>query len=330
MLTKKKQKVNYSIMEAKNFIQLHIDFLNNLDVTDYNIYILKDGKPKIIKEKGTPFKENLKKILFKFKTEQKNKVLVEKSDVWKLFENFSMNVPTVSADSNEAEEVIDRIFSLTETMHDALSHQPDKKSFKIAADANRLIAKFIEHNPSVIELTVHSLKKDITTVIHTRNVQLLVSNFAYFLGFNDLKLRVIVNGAFFHDVGKIKIPDNILKKQGKLNNEEFKIMKNHPIYGYELLKKNNLGQYATMALNHHEFLDGTGYPNAKEGSSIGYQARIIQICDIFEALTGLRPYREPMPVFKALDLLKKNFVDIGKINTKLFEEFLHFLKMNKK
>jgi HD-GYP domain-containing protein (c-di-GMP phosphodiesterase class II) len=312
----------------REFVQLHIDLLKNLNVKNCNIYILSKNVPKLIKKKGEPLRKNLMDKLQKYKTEEKNKVLIEKNDVWETFKYFNLNIPVVSKNPEIQREAIDRVFSLTETMYEALMADPKKENFKIAAETNRIIAKFIEYNPSIVKLTVSTLKKDVSTIIHTRNVQILVSGFVFFLGITGQRLKNFVNGAFFHDIGKLKIENEILKKPGKLSSDEFEIMKNHTVYGYEILKKNNLGEYAVMALNHHEYLDGSGYPNAKEDKEISFHARVIQICDIFEALTGLRPYRTPMGIFEALELIKSNFVETGKIDEDLYEKFLHYLKNN--
>ncbi len=109
-----------------------------------------------------------------------------------------------------------------------------------------------------------------------------------------------------HDIGKITIPDHILKKPGKLTDEEWVIMQNHTINGYQILrsadKYSNLAEYA---LTHHERWDGQGYPKGLEGEEIPLFSRIICISDAFEAMTSDRPYRKAMPLEDAVEELKR-------------------------
>jgi diguanylate cyclase (GGDEF)-like protein/PAS domain S-box-containing protein len=110
-----------------------------------------------------------------------------------------------------------------------------------------------------------------------------------------------------HDIGKITIPDNILKKPGKLTDEEWVIMKNHSINGYQILrsadKYSNLADYA---LTHHERWDGSGYPKGLAGEDIPLFSRIIHISDAFEAMTSDRPYRKAMKVQEAIEEICKH------------------------
>lgn len=111
-----------------------------------------------------------------------------------------------------------------------------------------------------------------------------------------------------HDVGKIGIPDDILLKPGKLNEEEWVIMRQHPHIGADLLAGSNcelLELARVIALNHHERWDGSGYPNGLRGEEIPLVGRIIAICDVFDALTSVRPYKQAWSVEETLSHLRK-------------------------
>jgi putative two-component system response regulator len=115
-------------------------------------------------------------------------------------------------------------------------------------------------------------------------------------GFNldDKECELILNASPMHDVGKIGIPDRVLLKPGKLDAEEWEIMKTHSAIGAQILSrgKHKLTNMAkTIALCHHEKWDGSGYPNGISGSSIPLTARIVSIADCFDALTSQRPYK---------------------------------------
>lgn len=117
----------------------------------------------------------------------------------------------------------------------------------------------------------------------------------------------IALGGFLHDLGKIGVPDAILNKADRLTDEEYAVIKTHPEIGNRLLSEHPLADLARAAIHaHHETPDGTGYPLGLSGSDIPLDARIVGICDAFDAMTSNRPYRRGMPVEKALSILEEN------------------------
>ena len=119
-------------------------------------------------------------------------------------------------------------------------------------------------------------------------------------------IEAVRNAAPMHDVGKIGIPDKILLKPGPLEEDEWKIMKQHTTIGADILKGSKayfVRQGATIALTHHERWDGTGYPRGLKGKKIPLLGRIIAIADVFDALTTKRPYKEPYTTKEALDII---------------------------
>ena len=113
-------------------------------------------------------------------------------------------------------------------------------------------------------------------------------------------------GGFLHDLGKIGIPDAILNKKGKLTEYEYEVIKTHPDIGAKLIELHPLSHFAIEAISyHHERPDGMGYPNGLKKEKIPLVARIVGICDAFDAMTSTRPYREGMPIEKALAILQE-------------------------
>jgi len=106
-----------------------------------------------------------------------------------------------------------------------------------------------------------------------------------------------------HDIGKLTIPTEILNKGGKLSENEYKLVKEHSRYGYEIIKRvEYFIPIADIVLQHHERLDGSGYPLGLKDDEILLEARVIAVCDVFEAMTSHRPYR---PAFKVEEVLKE-------------------------
>lgn len=114
------------------------------------------------------------------------------------------------------------------------------------------------------------------------------------LNMSKAKLTNLGYAAGFHDIGKINVPDEILNKPGKLTNEEFEYIKKHPADGAAIIENTFLKDCALAILQHHERLDGSGYPNKLKGDEISLEGKIIAVVDTYDAMTSDRPYRKGM------------------------------------
>lgn len=146
--------------------------------------------------------------------------------------------------------------------------------------------------------------QDDYTFAHSVNVCVLSLMTGITLGFNNEELADLGVGALLHDLGKVKIPDGILNKPGKLTSEEFSIIKMHTTYGYNLIlnAKNFNNTHALIAYQHHESFDGSGYPLGIKEEEFIEQAQIISITDKFDALTADRVYRKSFPPHEAYEM----------------------------
>ncbi|MCA9839318.1 MAG: HD-GYP domain-containing protein [Trueperaceae bacterium] len=126
------------------------------------------------------------------------------------------------------------------------------------------------------------------------------------LGLSDSKAEELRTASAFHDIGKLMIPEDILDKPGLLNNNERARVEAHTLYGYEMLRDSShqlMEQAALIALHHHEKVDGSGYPYGLNSDEIPLYARIVSVCDVFDALSTDRAYREALPEKKVMELL---------------------------
>jgi len=125
------------------------------------------------------------------------------------------------------------------------------------------------------------------------------------LGMSERKMVQVRRGALLHDIGKMGIPDQILLKPGSLNDEEWRIMKMHPVYAYDMLSPI---EFLRPALDipycHHEKWDGSGYPRGLKGVQIPLSARVFAVVDVWDALRSDRPYRTKWSVSKVVDHIK--------------------------
>ena len=149
--------------------------------------------------------------------------------------------------------------------------------------------------------------RDKETEGHSRRVVQLTVDLSQAMGVDKAALKYITYGAMLHDIGKMGIPDVILRKPGQLTAEEWEIIRQHPGMAYDLLK--NIGYLKTaldIPYSHHENWDGSGYPQGLKGADIPLPARIFRVVDAWDALTTDRPYRAAWPVNQVIDYLKEN------------------------
>ncbi len=135
--------------------------------------------------------------------------------------------------------------------------------------------------------------KDMATAAHTWRVVLYARALSEALGLDEARIERVSVGAALHDVGKIDVPDAILKKPGRLTDDEFAEIRNHTVYGYDRLRR--MGIEDPVVLNlvrwHHERLDGSGYPDGLKDQDIPPGPRYFAVVDTFDAMTSVRPYR---------------------------------------
>jgi len=179
--------------------------------------------------------------------------------------------------------------------------------------------------PAILRTFATISSKDYSTVIHSVNVMALTLSYAFFTGLSLRDTKRLGLTALLHDVGKTGIPTEILSAPRKLTAEEFEIIKSHPTIGGRLIRDvNRLGDdIALGALEHHEKLDGSGYPLGTK--KISFSGQVIGIVDGYEALTNEeRPYRRAKDPMDTLKLIKDD-VEAGKFNRRLFEKFCYSL-----
>ncbi|OGO19094.1 MAG: hypothetical protein A2Z15_06625 [Chloroflexi bacterium RBG_16_50_11] len=157
---------------------------------------------------------------------------------------------------------------------------------------------------NAISLVVGS--RDPYTAGHQRRVAELARAIAREIGLSDWQVTGVYVAGLLHDVGKVSVPSEILSKPGKINANEFDIIKNHCRVGHDILQKIDFPWPVTrVVLQHHERLDGSGYPEGLAGSDIILEARILGVADVVEAMSSHRPYRPALGLDSALDEIKR-------------------------
>jgi putative nucleotidyltransferase with HDIG domain len=173
--------------------------------------------------------------------------------------------------------------------------------------ADLVAAEDIFLGSHVRALTVRLADKDAYTERHTRRVALLAVQVGEELGLSASRLRTLAIGGLVHDIGKLSVPDAILKKPAALDDDEYEVVQEHPELGSKLL--NELGGFPQavrdLVRNHHERLDGTGYPRGLYSDAIDLDTRILSVCDVYDALISKRVYRPAWSHDEAMALLRR-------------------------
>lgn len=176
--------------------------------------------------------------------------------------------------------------------------------------------------PGLYKLFSSLQSKDDYTFRHNIAVGILSNLIGKWIKLNDSELAQLTLAATLHDVGKVKIPMELLNKKGKLEPSELELMKKHAIFGYEMLK-DTVGlshRQALVALQHHERNDGSGYPFGILGDKIDLFSRIVAVADVFHAVSSDRPYRNASPFYETLKLMHHN--SFGEFDPRIIHVFM--------
>lgn len=193
------------------------------------------------------------------------------------------------------------------TLNDARKKLADQAAW-LAEEVRKATHEVVERErETVIRLSRAAEFRDPETGAHILRMAHFSQIIARGMGLSESDQYLLLEAAPMHDIGKVGIADKILLKPGRLEPEEFEIMKRHATIGYELLQGSSsrvLQAGAEIARGHHEKFDGSGYPQGLQGEDIPIFSRIVAVADVFDALTSERPYKKAWDVEAAVDFLK--------------------------
>ena len=182
----------------------------------------------------------------------------------------------------------------------------------------------LDQAESVIFSLAHAIEaRDHFTEQHVQRVADNAVLLARRIGFDEQTLESVHHGGILHDIGKIGVPDSVLNKPGRLTEDEFEVMKRHPLIGFQICEPlKSLAGALPLIRYHHEKLDGSGYPDGLKDDEIPVSSRIMAITDIYDALTSDRAYRKSMGHDRAAEILRGDAA-AGKLDSDLVEIFLN-------
>lgn len=177
---------------------------------------------------------------------------------------------------------------------------------EIFADTMKLFDRENNTTYSLLHMLQNMRQYDDLTYAHCMNVAMICNLFAGWLRFSPEETKIATMSGLLHDIGKLAIPDQIIKKPDKLTDQEYTIIKKHTIEGYNILKKQNISDHIkNAALMHHERCDGCGYPFGLPENKIDKFAKIVAIADVYDAMTAARVYRGPLCPFTVIEIFEK-------------------------
>ena len=232
-------------------------------------------------------------------TSKKEKITEKATKKENKASNFVKEVEKAKKIFDESKQLQKRIFD------DALNGREIELSSVVEVTDQAIDTIF--NNPDALACIINIRQKDEYLLEHSVSVSILITIFARFLKIKKSIVRQLAVGAFLHDVGKIMVPEEVLNKPGKLTDDEFTVMKTHVNHSIAIIEKTEgISEISLeVAALHHEKLNGMGYPRQISKENITKYGRMIAICDIFDALTATRVYKEGYSHIKAFSILRK-------------------------
>ena len=218
------------------------------------------------------------------------------------------------------------VVKLRGTLNRIVDGNPDAD---LETTAKKIMGDLImpEGSLPIFDLLSNLRRFDDVCYVHSLNVALLAGLLAEWLGCSPKEIALAQQCGLYHDIGKLTIPSEIITKPGKLTDEEYEIICNHPVAGYEILKEMNANPHVlNAALQHHQKVDGTGYPTPFNPKKIDPYARLIALVDIYYAITSERPYRGMICPFKVIRMFEDE--GIQKYDAGMYTVFLKHIADN--
>ena len=213
----------------------------------------------------------------------------------------------ISDESLSMDEKTEIVYESTTALSSNIYENPTAiENVQVAQEIVNPILKSVLHSEDTIASYIKIIEYDYYTHTHSLNVSIYALCLGVKLGLSEGDLKDLGRAALLHDLGKSQIAHSIVNKNGSLTREEYEHMQMHPILGYEVAQKIGITNKNILdgIRHHHEKIDGVGYPDKLKGKEIGVFPRIIGICDIFDALTSRRAYKNAMKSYDALHLMK--------------------------
>jgi HD-GYP domain-containing protein (c-di-GMP phosphodiesterase class II) len=310
-----KTKLNY----AKFYNTFDISSLRVEDAIPFDLYIKRDKDHTIILEAGTLISEKLYSKLKK----QENLYLDKKDEEKRVLSCKTLKY-YIRYNSDNVEKRLQLLYEVNDKLFKSfLFNEDDKIDVECVTLIVKSIIFLVKHDTKILKHTIPLFRNADTMPNHSLHVSMYSVKIGNLLHYNDNELLQLGTAALLLDIGNKKVDSDILNKDSKLTKEEAQKVHRHIQYSIDILKNNYINNpyIIDAVMNHHERYDGTGYPSKKEQEEISVYASILAICDVFDALTSIRPHRKELSSFDSLKMMLKDKSMINQFN----HNYIHLL-----
>jgi putative nucleotidyltransferase with HDIG domain len=212
--------------------------------------------------------------------------------------------------------------SANRIMRNLLAYPDDKEYMQMAVEIAESTVDLFLGDPKAFHALVLCASHKYYTYSHSVDVMIYSIGLGQKMGFSRSHLKRLAGGALLHDIGKSKIPIEVIAKEGPLSEKEYALMKQHPLFGEEILRELGVNDslMIDVVLHHHERLDGSGYPHGLKAGAISTEAQLVFVADVFAALSTHRSYQNAKKTFEALSIMKNEMA--GQFDEKLLKPFI--------
>lgn len=298
-------------------------------VCNHDIYLLTNGQYVLYRAAHLPFTSADKQRLEDARIKAVYILCESNKDLRKFFETNLSNI--IENKKIDTKKKADILYKCASGIAQDIFENPNNKeaiggSKNVVNNTIRLLAKGSDAFIQMISLSSH----DYYTYTHCVNVMTFSIGILSAMGVKDPQvLKEAGMGALLHDIGKAKIPLEVLNKPGPLNEEEWAIMKKHPSFGFEMLQDTPVPDRGkNIVVQHHEKISGAGYPHGLKGDEIPLVSQVVSICDAYDAMTTNRIYQRAIKPYDAFKIISQEMKE--HFDPNLIETFIKLLNLKKR
>lgn len=312
---------------TRGYVPIKLHSLRVDSELNFDLYLIRssDAEPVLYRHRDLCFTEDVRQRLIDNGVDT---LLIASDQETSYYQYMEENIRDVLTDESISVEERTRIlYGTSSNVLREFFHNPDVQDLvPRTQDLVRASVDFLIQERNAFTSFLEVAAFDYRTYTHSVNVSMYTLTLAQHAGHdNPAFLCDLGIGTFLHDIGKSRISRATLNKKGPLTSDEWTQMKKHPVWGRTILEQHDVDNeiILSVTLSHHEKLDGSGYPDGLKNGQLAEHVRMTTICDIFDALTTRRSYKDAMDTFAALDLMKREMKD--QLDADLFKTFVHMM-----
>jgi putative nucleotidyltransferase with HDIG domain len=319
----------FRLNKGEPYYAVDLEFFAVDSVCEFDIYLKTGGHYVLYRAAHLPFSQADKFRLQEARIRTIYILCESEKDIRRFYEgNLSNIIDNKKIDNKKKANIL---YQCASGIAQEIFENPDRgeaigSSKNVVNNTIKLMANGSDAFVQMISLSSH----DYYTYTHCVNVMTFSIGLLSAMGIKDSQvLKEVGMGALLHDIGKAKVPLEVLNKPGPLNEEEWQVMKQHPVFGFEMLSDSPVPDRGKdVVIQHHEKISGAGYPYGLKGEQIPLVSQVVSICDAYDAMTTNRVYQKAMKPYDAFRIITQEMKT--HFDPKLIEAFIRLLNLKKK